>query len=122
MKTASLNNEEVLKYLLFLPISFFVWIVKEAKDMVVSEKEHLKILVNWPDYWKFKIHVNVSLFYALIFLLVSALPWFGFISPRGVVSLFLFVTGLVGEFIVSACIYFSQIALKEAFSRDWRVV
>lgn len=114
-------DPDFIKYLVLLPVSFFVWIVKEAKDMIVAEKDHLKILVNWPDYHKFKIHVNASLVFSLFFVLMSCVPCLGIFPVKSAVSVFFLATGIVGGFVVAAVIYFAQISLKEIFNKDWRV-
>jgi hypothetical protein len=108
-------NDEFKKFLILLPVTIFVWIVKEARDFVFLESEFAAALVNWPDYEKFKLHVYVSLAYAVIFLLVSITPWVSKYDLLDGVGAVLFVGGVLGNFWVAGSIYFSQISMKEIF-------
>lgn len=111
-------NTDFLKFVAMLPFGLFVWIVKESKDIISSEKENMKYLVNWPDYWKFKATINVGLFYAALFLFCCGSAFFfknGFDSAFG---LMLFTCSLVGTSIVASHIYFASVSLKEIFNQD----
>lgn len=116
---AALNiNEELVKYLILLPIGLIGWIVKEAKDLVFADAENAKQLINWPDYWKLKVHIYVGLIFAVVFFIISAIPW---LSKNGISNgkgLVLFIAGLMGTVWVAASIYFAQISVKEIFHTD----
>src|SRR5471032_1538043 len=111
-------NADLIKYLILLPISIFIWILKEVKDVVVLEKDNIKFLVNWPNYWKFKIHLLVSIIYGFIFIVFSTIPWVRKENISDALGLALFFEGLLGMIIVASSIYFAQISLKEIFNKD----
>jgi hypothetical protein len=110
-------NQELAKYSVLLPISLFVWIAKEAKDLVFSNQSHAETLVNWPEYWALKVHIIVSLAYALVFCLLSAVPW---LSKSGISDgpgLILFASGLTGILCVAASVYLAQMSIKEILTQ-----
>ena len=49
-------NEEVLKYLMLLPVAIAVWVINEAKLILQEDVETARILIHWPDYWRLKTH------------------------------------------------------------------
>lgn len=106
-------NEELIKWAILLPITLFAWCANEGRDLIFSNPEHSKILVNWPDYWRLKQHVFVSLIFLLIFCALSVLPW---LSKSGITTgagLVLFVAGCIGCGIVAAHIYAAKISINE---------
>ncbi|HWU99443.1 MAG TPA: hypothetical protein VN114_13095, partial [Oxalicibacterium sp.] len=114
---ALLLNEELTKYLMLLPFGLAYWIVKEAKELIFSEKNHAEQLVHWPEYWKLKIHIYVSFLFGFIFVLISLLPWLSVSGLTEVKSLLIFIGGVVGMLWVAGSIYFAQISVKEILMR-----
>ena len=109
------GNDEFEKYFVLLPIALMVWMLKEGKDFLGSDKK----LMNWPDYWKLKVHVYVSYFYAVLFLIISAVPWLTNIGLSPGVELILFITGLLGCLWTAGSIYFAQITVKEILNQEF---
>lgn len=109
-------NEEIVKYLMLLPMAICAWTIKEAKDLVFSE---VKQLVNWPDYWRIKIHIYTCFFYAAIFFSMSVIPWLsktGISDGRGLI---LFSSGVAGCMWVAGSIYFAQMSVKEIINIEY---
>lgn len=111
-------NTDIIKYLILLPIVIYGWVIKEARDLITSEKDNIKILVNWPDYWKLKAHIHSSLAFGLFFCITSLTPW---IYKPGISDGFgitLFTTSLLGNITVAGSIYFAQITIKEILNLE----
>ena len=74
LATSLALNEEVLKYLMLLPTALAAWIINETRVLLQEDKETVRILTDWADYWKLKAHTWTSLGFAVLF---------AFMSPRG---------------------------------------
>jgi hypothetical protein len=106
-------NDEILKYLQALPSAVAVWVFNEGRQLLIEDKETIRVLTAWPDYWKLKAHVFVALFFALVFAAVSIAPWL-FRSGIGVgAGILLFLTGIVGQLFVAASVYNARLRVKE---------
>jgi len=106
-------NDELLKYLLLLPLGLAAWIVNEVRLLLHEDRETTRILTAWPDYWRLKSHVWVALLYALVFAALSIAPWVvkaGITRPSG---LLLFVTSIAGQLVVAASVYAARLRVKE---------
>lgn len=105
--------DEVIKYLMFVPIGLAVWVANELRQLLHEDKTTTRFLVGWPDYWKLKLHLWVGLIYAAIFTCLSIAPW----VVRGGIStglgLLLFVTSIVGQIILAASVYSARLRVKE---------
>lgn len=106
-------NEEIGKYFIMLPLGLAVWIFLETKKIVFDNSAFSKLLVSWPEYWKLKMHLQVTLIYAALFSFISIIPW---LTKEGVESgfgLLLFSCGLTGQLVVSASLFFAGFAIQE---------
>lgn len=106
-------NEELIKWAILLPITLFAWCANEGRDLIFSNPDHSKILVNWPDYWKLKQHVVASLIFLIIFCTLSGFPW---LSKSGITTglgLIFFAGGCVGCIIVAAQLYAAKMSINE---------
>ena len=106
-------NDEILKYLMLLPTALAVWVFNEARGLLQEDKETIQLLVKWPDYWKLKAHVWVSLIYAVVFACMSLLPW---VEKSGISTgggMLLFVTSIIGQLSLTISVYVARITLKE---------
>lgn len=111
-KTLSLN-EDLLKYLLLLPVGLGAWIASEVRSVLHEDKDTTRVLTAWPEYWKLKVHIWVSLSYALLFAAMSLVPWLaksGISTPNG---LLLFITSLAGQLVVAASVYMARLQVRE---------
>lgn len=106
-------NEEVLKYLMLLPTALAAWIINETRVLLQEDKETIRILTDWTDYWKLKTHTWASLGYAVLFAFMSLLPW---VAKSGIgtgTGLLLFVASLVGQLTLAVSVYAARIRVKE---------
>jgi hypothetical protein len=106
-------NDEALKYLMLLPAVLAAWIFNEARVLLQDDSNTFKVLVRWPDYWKLKSHLWVSLFYAVFFASLSLLPW---VVKSGISSaggLLIFTVSILGQLTVAISVYLARISVKE---------
>lgn len=106
-------NEEVLKYLTLLPAGLAAWIIIETRVLLQEDTETIRILTDWPDYWKLKTHTWVSLGYAVFFTLMSLVPWMTTSGISTGTGLLLFIAGTVGQLYLAASVYAAGIRVKE---------
>lgn len=106
-------NDEVLKYLMLMPVVLAVWIFKEARVLLQEDKETVRILTDWEDYWKLKAHVWACLGYAVVFAFMSLIPW----TAKGGIGtgtgLLLFVSSIAGQLSLATTVYAARIRVKE---------
>lgn len=106
-------NDEILKYLMLMPIGLAAWIINEIRVLLQEDKESIRILTEWDDYWKLKAHTWVSFGYAVVFAFMSIIPW---IVKSGISSgfgLLLFVASIIGQLFLAISVYAARIRLKE---------
>jgi hypothetical protein len=106
-------NEEVLKYLMLLPVGLAVWVINEAKLILQEDVETVKILIHWPDYWMLKTHTWVSLAYAIVFAVMSLIPWAAKSGISTGHGMLLFLTSIAGQFCLAISVYAARIRVKE---------
>jgi len=114
-KSLSLNDE-ILKYLMLLPIVLAVWIIKETRILLQEDKETIRILTQWEGYWKLKAHTWVSLGYAVVFALMSLLPWITSWGIKTGTGFLLFIASIIGQLYLAISVYAARIRVKEIIS------
>lgn len=106
-------SSEVGSYLILLPIAIFINIYKDSHQLLFAEKENIKLLVRWPDYWKLKTHVYVSLFYGAFYLIASSLAWFYTEWINNPLTFITFISACIGLICVASSIYFAKMSILE---------
>lgn len=106
-------NDDLLKWTILLPISLFIWCSKEGYGLIFSNYNTGKILVNWPDYWKLKQHIVVSLMFSILFCLIAAYPWVTSYNIKTGVGLTSFLFGCLGGLVVAIHLYFAKMTINE---------
>lgn len=106
-------NDEVLKYLMLLPVALAVWVIKEMKVLLQEDKETIRILTGWPDYWKLKVHTWTSLGYAVLFATISLIPWLAKSGISTGIGMLLFLTSIIGQLSLAISVYAASIRVKE---------
>ena len=90
--------------------------MNETRILLQEDKETIRILTQWEDYWKLKAHTWTSLGYAVVFALMSLIPW---ATMRGIgtgTGLLLFVASIVGQLSLAISVYAARIRVKEIIS------
>lgn len=106
-------NDEVLKYLMLMPIALAVWVMNESRVLLQEDNETILILTGWEDYWKLKVHAWVALSYAVLFVFMSLMPW---ASKSGIstgIGFLLFVSSILGQLALAISVYVARIRAKE---------
>lgn len=106
-------NDEALKYLMMMPSALAVWVINEVRVLLQEDKETIRILTNWEDYWKLKTHMWVSLGFAVVFVLISLIPWAAKSGISSGIGLLLFTSSIIGQLCLATSIYAARIRVKE---------
>lgn len=106
-------NDEVLKYLMLMPTALAVWIINETRVLLQEDKETIRILTDWEDYWKLKAHTWVSFGYAVVFAFMSLIPWAVKSGISTGTGLLLFVASIIGQLFLAISVYAARIRVKE---------
>jgi hypothetical protein len=114
-------NDEVLKYLMLVPVGLAVWVANELRQLIQEDKSTTRFLVGWPDYWKLKVHLWVSLVYAAVFVCLSIAPWVVRAGISTGVGLLLFLTSIAGQIILAASVYAARLRVKELLANTSEV-
>jgi len=109
-------NDDILKYLMLVPVGLAVWIANELRQLLQEDKGTTRFLMGWPDYWKLKLHLWVSLIYAVVFVCMSIAPWVVQAGITTGIGLLLFLTSIVGQITLSASVYAARLRVKELLS------
>ena len=109
-------NEEILKYLMVGPVGLAVWVANELRQLLQEDKSTTRFLVEWPEYWKLKLHLWVSLLYAAVFVSLSIAPWVVRAGISTGIGLLLFLTSIVGQTFLAASVYAARLRMKELLS------
>ncbi|MDT8318304.1 MAG: hypothetical protein RQ824_10010, partial [bacterium] len=105
--------EEIMQYIALLPSSCAAWVFYESKKLLFPEEDKMKILQDWPDYWKWRIHFNVALMYSLFFAIVGLLAWvldFKVMDSTGFIML---VSSVIGGLVVIISVYMARVTQGE---------
>lgn len=106
-------NDEVLKYLMLMPAALAVWIINETRVLLQEDKETVRILTGWGDYWKLKAHTWTSFGYAVVFASMSLIPWAAKSGIGTGTGLLLFIASIVGQLSLAIGVYAARIRVKE---------
>ncbi len=109
-------NDDILKYLMLVPVGLAVWVANELRQLLQEDKGTTRFLMGWPDYWKLKLHLWVSLIYAVVFVWMSIAPWVVQAGISTGIGLLLFLTSIVGQITLSASVYAARLRVKELLS------
>lgn len=109
-------NEEVLKYLMLLPVAVAVWVINETKLILQEDVETTRTLTPWPDYWRLKTHTWVSVAYAIVFAVMSLIPWAAKSGISTGHGMLLFITSIAGQLCLAISVYAARIRVKEIIS------
>jgi hypothetical protein len=106
-------NKDALQWAIVLPIAISSWILKDGVGVIFPNDNTDKILHDWPDYWKLKVHFDVGIFNCIIFLLPCLGVLFsGTLNKFGGVWLYL-IFAFAG--LINACtFYYAIIDIRSA--------
>ena len=117
MVDASAINGDFAKYLMAIPIGLAVWVANECRLLLQEDRQTIQLLTEWDGYSRMKVHVYVSVLYAVIFATISLIPWvtaLGVSTAAGILSI---ATSIVGQLALAGSVYFARIRSKEILSK-----
>jgi len=106
-------NDEVLKYLMMLPVAIGVWVINESRLLLQQDDQSIRILTAWPHYWRLRIHAIVGLAYAIVFSLIAFIPWTTKAGISTGTGMILFATSILGQLSLAASVYMARITVNE---------
>jgi len=107
------DDAEVLKHIALLPSALAIWIFTESRKLLFPDEDNKRILQRWGDYWKWKIHFNVAIFYAVIFAGAGLISWALGVKANTATGFVLLLTSILGALIVALSVYLARITLSE---------
>jgi len=109
-------NEDALKWAMLFPISISGWTLKEGVIVILPSDQTSKILHEWPDFWRLKVHFNVGILNSIIYLLPCIAVWLvgGLNKFDGAWLFFMFA---VATSINAFCFYTAKIGVRSALIR-----
>lgn len=106
-------NQDLLKYLMLVPIGLAAWVVKELLQLPFENEAATKLLVGWPEYWKLKLHIWCSVGFAVLFACTSIVPWLVTSGVSTGLGLLLFATSILGQLSLATSVYSARFRIKE---------
>lgn len=70
------SDQEIWKFLPAIPFAVLAWALPQSKEILFPSKSSNRLLLDWPDYWKLKTRVIVSLLLILICIVASLAIYF----------------------------------------------
>ncbi|WP_312568479.1 hypothetical protein [Comamonas sp.] len=107
------SGNEFSKWLVLAPVSLGLFNIKSIKASNFLKEDKRNIILEWPDYWKFKIHLLVSFIYSIFFVFISIYPLILFKNTDSIYYTYIFLVGFVGECILFCTIHFAEDKLLE---------
>lgn len=107
------NDAEVLKHIALLPSALAIWVFTESRKLLFPEEDKKRILQQWGDYWKWRVHFNVGIFYAVLFAGFGLIAWAFGLKVNTTTGFVILIAPVIGGLIVALSIYMSRITLSE---------
>lgn len=111
------ENENLLKYLVVVPVAVFVWVFSCSRKILFPENDRRKIFQNWPDYLTFKEVVLVGVGFALLFGVVGVTTWAMDWKNSPTLPFVLIITSVAGSFATAITMHLAEIKINELFSQ-----
>lgn len=110
-------DDDFGKWLIGLPLVVIAWNFKEASITLNFSGAYAKKLLNWDNYWKLKMHISVSVIYAVLFLLINLFSWVVYSGLKTPMGVYFYSLGALGQMVVAGSIYFAKIRIFEILNK-----
>ncbi len=110
------SDAAFLKHFALFPIGLAVWIFSEVRKLLLPEPNVKEILLEWPEYWRLKIHFHVTLMYSIIFSIFGVITWALKLTVREPTGFVILTVSVVGQLIVAISVYLARISAEEILS------
>jgi hypothetical protein len=107
------DDADVLKHMALLPTALAIWVFSEARKLLFPDEDKSKVLQKWDDYWKWRIHFNVGIFYALFFAATGLISWIMGAKVSNPIGFVVLVAAVAGAMAVAFSVYMARITLSE---------
>lgn len=111
------KESEFAKWLAIAPISLGIFNIKSIKASNFLKEDSKRIILEWPNYWKIKIHLLISFIYSVVFILISAYALIFFTKDKIPFFTYIFIIGFIGECILYTTIHFAEDKILELISK-----
>ncbi|MFC0445368.1 hypothetical protein ACFOD1_07460 [Pseudidiomarina halophila] len=109
-------NDEAIQWVMLFPIGITVWTLKEGVGVLFPSEKKEKVLHEWPDYWKLKIHFDVGISNSIFFTIPCIIVWL-LDALSTLVGAWIFA-GFAGALSINAfSFYAARISLRSALIR-----
>ncbi|MEG3081562.1 hypothetical protein R3F64_17050 [Halomonas sp. 5021] len=109
-------NQDALKWAMLIPGGVAGWTLKEGVGVIFPSEKNEKVLHEWPDYWRLKVHFDVGVLNSILFVIPCFIVWLlGALNT--LVGAWVFI-GFAGALSINAfSFYAAKIAIKSALIR-----
>lgn len=109
-------NEDAIKWAMIYPAGIAGWTLKEGVGVLFPSEKNEKVLHEWPDYWKLRIHFDVGIANSILFTVPCFIVWL-LSALNTLVGAWVFV-GFAGALSINAfSFYTAKIHLKSVLIR-----
>lgn len=109
-------NEDAIKWAMIYPAGIAGWTLKEGVGVLFPSEKNEKVLHEWPDYWKLRIHFDVGIANSILFTVPCFIVWL-LSALNTLVGAWVFV-GFAGALSINAfSFYTAKIYLKSVLIR-----
>lgn len=109
-------NEDAVKWAMIYPAGIAGWTLKEGVEVLFPGENNEEVLLEWPDYWKLRIHFDVGITNSILFTIPCFIVWL-LSALNTLVGAWVFV-GFAGALSINAfSFYTAKIHLKSVLIR-----
>lgn len=109
-------NEDAIKWAMIFPAGIAGWTLKEGVGVLFPDEKNEKVLHEWPDYWRLKIHFDVGIMNSILFAFPCFIVWL--LSALNTLDGAWVFTSFAGALSINAfSFYAAKIYLKSALVR-----
>lgn len=109
-------NEDAIKWAMIFPAGVAGWTLKEGVGVLFPGDKNEKVLHEWPDYWRLKVHFDVGITNSILFTIPCFFVWL-MSALNTLVGAWVFI-GFAGALSVNAFSFYStKIYIKSALIR-----
>lgn len=109
-------NEDAIKWAMIFPAGIVGWTLKEGVGVLFPREKNEKVLHEWPDYWRLKIHFDIGIWNSILFAFPCFIVWI-LSALNTLVGAWVFVSFAGALLINSFSFYAAKIHLKSALIR-----
>jgi hypothetical protein len=107
------NDADFIKHAALLPSALAIWVFSESRKLLFPDEDKKRVLQQWEDYWKWRIHFNVGIFYVVLFAGSGLTFWALGIKVNTETGFVVLLTPIIGSLIVALSVYLARITLSE---------